>query len=222
MVTTVDKNGWITNDAGIVAAPRPMIEHATMTSVRGIIVHQTGSSSADSSLNSYKNAGAAGAHFLIDKDGTTYQVASMYKITWHVGKLKAKCLESHTCSPQEIKASKPFNPSKLNKVEMVKSVPLRFPANNDAIGIEIVGKCVLDPKWIKPGMTADQISQLTDAHGVYETVTPAQNKALQQLVSKIQEGLAMSDEDKAQIYPHSQVSWKNVTEGTTAQWPGKQ
>jgi len=101
---------------------------------------------------------------------------------------------------------------------MVKSVPLRFPSNEDSVGIEIVGLCNLDPKWIKPRITPDQISKLTDAHGVYDTVTPAQNRALQQLISKIQTGLAMPDADKDQIYPHSQVSWKNTTEGTTAQW----
>jgi len=113
---TVGKDGWF-SDAGIKRAPRPMIEHGAMTAatIRGIIVHQTGSGSAASTLSSYQRAGANGAHFLIDKDGTTYQVASMFKKSWHVGKLRAKCLEIHTCSPQEVKATKPFSaPKSIN------------------------------------------------------------------------------------------------------------
>ena len=66
---TVDKDGWFANDASIRREPRPTIEHGAMKSVRGIIVHQTGSSTAAGTLSSYKNAGANGAHFLIDKDG---------------------------------------------------------------------------------------------------------------------------------------------------------
>ena len=92
---TVDKDGWFVNDASIRREPRPAIEHGAMKSIRGVIVHQTGSSTAAGTLSSYQRANANGAHFLIDKDGTTYQVASMYRKTWHVGKLQAKCLEAH-------------------------------------------------------------------------------------------------------------------------------
>lgn len=53
-------------------------------------------------------------------------------------------LGRHTCGDAEIKATKPFSASKINNIEMHKSVPLRFPANNDSVGI--VGLCVLDAK----------------------------------------------------------------------------
>jgi N-acetyl-anhydromuramyl-L-alanine amidase AmpD len=56
-----------------------------MTHVQGIIVHQTGSPTARSTLNGYGVARANGAHFLIDKDGTIYQTASVLKQTAHVG-----------------------------------------------------------------------------------------------------------------------------------------
>lgn len=221
MPITIDKNGWINGDATIRKAHRPMIEHGPMTSVSGIIVHQTGSGNAASVLDSYNHPGASGAHFLIDKDGTTYQVASVHRKTWHVGRLKAKCLESYSCSAIEMKAIKSFDVSKINKLEMAKSVPARFPSNSDAIGIELVGLCVLDPRYIKPGMTSDQIQKLTDRYGVYEMVTPLQNVALRRLIERIQTALGMSARDKAEIYPHSEVSWKNRTEATIAQWPGK-
>lgn len=226
---TVDKDGWFANDASIKREPRPMIEHGAMKSIRGIIVHQTGGATADATLNSYKNAGANGAHFLIDKDGTTYQVASMYRKTWHVGKLQAKCREMHTCSPTELMAlDKAKGATATNKLEMTKTVPGRFPSNNDSVGIELVGLCVLDPKYLQqvsPNLSASdraaKIGKLTAQYGVFETVTSQQNMALQQLISKIQTGLAMPDEDKDQIFSHPQASYKNPTEASTAQWQGK-
>lgn len=48
-----------------------LIEHAGLPVGRGIIVHQTGGATASSALDSDKKAGANGAHFLIDKDGTS-------------------------------------------------------------------------------------------------------------------------------------------------------
>ena len=49
---------------------------------------------------------------------------------------------------------------------MRKAVPVRFPANNDSVGIELVGECVLDPNLIKPGMNAQQIDALRARHRV--------------------------------------------------------
>jgi len=228
VANAVDKNGWFANDANIQRAPRPMIEHGEMKSIRGIIVHQTGGATANATLNSYKNAGANGAHFLIDKDGTTYQVASMYRKTWHVGRLQAKCIAAHVCSPAEVKAIAKGNYKAIDKIEMAKTVPSRFPANNDAIGIELVGLCVLDPKYlnqVSPNLSAAEkaakIDKLTAQYGVFETVTPQQNSALQQLILKIQTGLAMPGKDKDQIFSHPQASYKNATEASTAQWQGK-
>src|SRR5260221_2436758 len=51
----------------------PTIERGEMKEIHGIIVHQTGGSTAQSSIDSYKNPSANGAHFLIEKDGTIYQ-----------------------------------------------------------------------------------------------------------------------------------------------------
>jgi len=63
----------------------------------------SGGSTAASSLSSYENAGASGARFFIDRDGTVYQTASMHKKTWHVGKLKAV---EQRCTPVELAALK--------------------------------------------------------------------------------------------------------------------
>lgn len=88
------------------------IERGEMKYVSGIIVHQTDSYTATSSLNSYQNPDANGAHFLIDKDGTIYQTASVYKQTWHVGRLKARCLMESRCTATELSMLKTYNPAR--------------------------------------------------------------------------------------------------------------
>src|ERR1035438_9173041 len=76
----VDFAGYV-RDPKVTLAIRPRIEHGQMGHIIGIIVHQTGSSTAKSSLDSYLLEGANGAHFLIDKDGTIYQTASLFRAT---------------------------------------------------------------------------------------------------------------------------------------------
>ena len=55
----------------------PKIERMEMPKVNGLIIHQTQSPSVNSTLNSYAQDKANGTHFLIDKDGTIYQTASL-------------------------------------------------------------------------------------------------------------------------------------------------
>ena len=177
------------------------IERGPMAVVHGIIVHQTGGSTAQSSLDSYKSKGANGAHFLIDKDGTIYQTASLHQRTWHVGKLKARCLIEQTCSAAEIKAYAKFDPGSMNKRESVKAVPTRFPSNEDSVGIEVVGSTLPTAK------AGDQ--------PVYETVTDAQNLSLKWLIGELARLLAVP---LTEVFRHPQVSWKNTTEASTAKW----
>jgi N-acetyl-anhydromuramyl-L-alanine amidase AmpD len=214
-VTKITADGMLIA-AGVLNARRPPIEKGPMKHVRGIIVHQSDSSTAQATLNSYLHAGN-GAHFLIDKDGTIYQTASLLKKTWHVGKLKAKCFETHTCSAAEVKIG-PTKHSAIYRIEMRKSVPNRFPSNEDSIGIELVGRCILDPKLINEGMSTEQIERLRADKGVYETVTPAQNLALGRLISELQTVLIIPVDE---VYPHPRVSAKNATEASTAQWAGR-
>ena len=78
------------------------IERGSMPHVHGIVVHQTDGATAKSALDHYKRPAPNGAHFLIDKDGTTYQTASLFKQTRHVGKLKARCLLKKVRTPTEL------------------------------------------------------------------------------------------------------------------------
>jgi len=190
----LDKDGMV-QDPKVRAARQSTIERGDMTKVNGIIVHQTGGSTAASSLSSYKNAGASGAHFLIERDGTVYQTASMYKKTWHVGKLRARCLVEQRCTPVELAALKKFNPTAENKQEKAKQVPDRYPSNDDSVGIELVGKVL--------------------ANGTYEAVTAAQNTSLRWLVSEIQTTLSVP---VTEVFRHPEVSRKNPTEAQSAKW----
>jgi len=198
----IDKRGVVV-DTRIVKAISPTIERGSMTVIRGIIVHQTGAATAQSSLESYKRAGANGAHFLIDKDGTIYQTASVKKKTWHIGKLKSRCVLEVKCSMEEKKLNTKFNPSLESKREMKKSVPDRFPSNQDAIGIELVGEAL-------PRGTSIPEEQKT-----YEPVTEAQNKGLGWLVRELAVTLNLP---LTEVFRHPTVSRKNPSEASTARW----
>jgi hypothetical protein len=161
----VDSHGYVLN-ARVQRTPRPLIERGVLQRISGIIVHQTGGASGASSLSSYTMQNATGAHFLIDKDGTIYQTASLFRQTWHVGRLRARCVAEYRCSPAELQALKSFSPRTEHRMEMAKQVPQRYPSDEDSIGIEIVG-AVVAGKGQNP---AEQ--------GVYETVNEQQNTSL--------------------------------------------
>lgn len=184
-------------DLKITNARSKSLEKGEMKKISGIIVHQTGAATAKSTLESYKRATANGAHFLIDKDGTIYQTASIYKQTWHVGKLKARCLVEKRCRPVDVELLKKFNPARENAEELKKSVPDRYPSNQDSIGIEIVGAVV--------GQHPE----------VFEAVSKQQNVSLQWLVTQL---LATLQIKSTEVFRHPEVSRKNITEASTAQW----
>jgi N-acetyl-anhydromuramyl-L-alanine amidase AmpD len=198
----VDTQGYVLN-ARVQRAPRPLIERGVLQRISGILVHQTGGASGASSLSSYTMQNATGAHFLIDKDGTIYQTASLFRQTWHVGRLRARCVAELRCSPTELQALKHFSPKTEHRMEMEKQVPQRYPSNEDSVGIEIVG-AVVAGKGQNP---AEQ--------GVYETVNERQNASLRWLIAELTStfGVPMSE-----IFRHPVVSRKNPTEAESALW----
>ena len=140
---------------------------------------------------------------MIDKDGTVYQAASVFQSTWHVGPLRARCLAEHRCTPVEMQALRKFSPSGENRREMAKSVPDRYPSNQDAIGIELVG------------LALPRGPHVANKDQVYETVTTQQNGSLKWLVLGLSRGLGVS---MTEVFRHPTVSRKNETEASTAQW----
>ncbi len=177
------------------------IEKKPMNKVQGVIVHQTGGPTAKSAFNSYKS-GKSGAHFLIDKNGDIYQTASLKKQTWHVGKLKPRCLVEMRCTPTELSQLKKFDPSATHRREIVKSVPFRFPSNQDSVGVEIVGQAL-------------PVNESDHDKRTYETLTKEQSDSLKWLIQELRFSLKVP---LSEIFRHPTVSYKNKTEAATASW----
>jgi len=200
MASTIDKQGMVI-DSRIRLQRYPGIEHGNLTAVHAIVVHQTDGSSAQAAFDSYLT-GLNGAHFLIDKDGTIYQTASLNKRCYHVGRLiRSKCLtiDKKTCDSKSMAAilamSWAAQINALNKHERAKNYPERYPINSDSIGIELVGQ---------------HLDRQT-----FESVTAEQNVSLQWLVSELFQLFSLTSDD---VYRHPEVSYKNPGEGKTAQW----
>ncbi len=216
----IDGNGMVYGNARIQPRRFFIIERGPMVSIAGIIVHQTGSSSAQSTFGSYRIANAKGAHFLIDKNGVIYQTASVLQRTNHVGQLRARCLVEMRCQAAEFRITAQFPEKKLvdrmHRIEMQKSVPLRYPSNTDSLGIEIVGRPELPPgKRPPPDATPRQREIYFNENAVYEAATVAQNMSLQWLVAELTSSLSLPE---GEVHRHSQVSRKNPTEAITAAW----
>lgn len=212
---TIDTQGMV-SDARVKPRRFPTIERGKLTTISGIIIHQTGGASEQSAFQSYKNPMANGAHFLIAKDGEIFQTASLLSKTNHVGKLRARCIVEHSCSASELIFLKKASSTPRNKAEMKKSVPGRYPSNQDSIGIEIVGQAALPPgKSYPANSTDDQKRVFLDNNGVYESVTAAQNLSLKWLVNELIQSLKIPDKE---VHRHPDVSQKNPTEASTAKW----
>jgi N-acetyl-anhydromuramyl-L-alanine amidase AmpD len=204
-----DPGALVIDSAGVVQDPlvkaqiSPAIEHGAMAHVNGIIVHQTGGATARSALDSYKRAGANGAHFLIDKDGTIYQTASVFKVTHHVGQLKSRCMAQMSCTATELKVLKGLHVGKpIGRVEAAKPWPDRYPGNADAIGIEMVGQAV-------------PLTEPNPDKRVYEPLTEQQQQSFSWLLNGLTATLNVA---MTEVFTHPTVSWKNASEGASAKW----
>ncbi|MFY2090295.1 N-acetylmuramoyl-L-alanine amidase [Achromobacter xylosoxidans] len=202
----INKEGEVLNPRIRLARSLPL-EHGPMEKVNGIIVHQTGAPSARSTLNSYTQPRASGAHFLIDRDGTIYQTASVYRRTWHVGALRARCLVRHSCSPAELKTYNDLMKHRgwaiaIGKLEAKKAPPDRYPSNVDSIGIELVGD-------------ATPHNSPKDKLVHYQAATPAQNSSLSWLIGELKSSMNVP---MTEIFRHPEVSYKNSHEAESARW----
>lgn len=144
-MSSIDKDGMLI-DPKVILRRFKHLEHGKIIAIKGIVIHQTDSSNAHSSFNSYASS-ANGAHFLIAKDGLIYQTASLKMRCYHIGRLiKSKCLEIDKNKCKDLNFAKIMAMSwsqkikAIDKIERQKTYPDRFPVNSDSIGIEIVGK----------------------------------------------------------------------------------
>ncbi len=192
------------------------LSHGPLAAINAIIVHQTDSFTAASTLAGYArdaaetnkgNRGGVGAHFLIDKDGTIYQTADISKRCWHIAPIRSRCYEMHTCSPAEtgrysamsrLRPYKKMFVTPMDRTESKKQYPARYPDNADSIGIEIAGKHLGDEK-----------------SNTYEKPTEAQQASLHWLVTQLLDAYGLTTTD---VYRHPQVSYKNEGEAKDAAW----
>lgn len=177
------------------------LEHGRLDKVVALVLHQTDSSTAQQTFNSYISS-QHGAHFLVDKNGQIYQTASLLMRCYHVGKhIRSKCLEIDKPSCDSAAMAKMLAMSFSNHVkaidahERAKSYPLRYPVNGDSIGIEIVGKSIDDK--------------------TYEKITSEQNTSVQWLTGELYSHFSISSSD---VYRHPEVSYKNRGEAASAVW----
>lgn len=200
MLTIV--NG-VVRDSRIKVELIPAIAHGPLGSIHAIIVHQTGSSTAEGTLAGYRTeAKGTGTHFLIDRDGTVYQTVALTQKCWHIGPIKSRCFEEHVCSAEELKTYNGYIKRgfstfvrKAAADELKKAYPRRYPDNSDAIGIELVAQAV--------------------GANDYEAVTPEQQRSLDWLIPHLLESLQLTRGD---IYRHPAVSRKNPGEAASAKF----
>ena len=186
----VDKDGYLTMD-GVTKKPIAALEQGALKDVNAVVLHRTDSTKAQSAFDSFKTG--VGTHFLIDKDGTIYQTASLNQLTYHVGKIRARCQVENTCSPQEAKTldAMGFAPKKIHDHEAKKPYPDRYPTNSDSVGIEVVAD--YNPKT-----------------GKWEEPTPQQKAAIAKLVGNLQQTYGLNNAD---VYQHDTISYKTAGEG---------
>jgi|GEM_PF-687290 len=189
-----------TNNYGMIQDPKittmriPELEQGPINKkVNGIVLHRTDSKNAKSVLTSFKNG--IGTHFLVTKNGTIYQTASLNQYTYHIGKIKSACYESKTCSTEEEKKIKGYgwNPTAVHLNEYGKDPSLRYPINEDGIGIEVVGKYNKSRKSWEP-LTNQQISSVTHLMNLLKSKYSLEN---------------------SNVYTHEKISYKTAGEGQT-------
>jgi len=208
------------DNTGMISDPRvrPMrflqIERGPLTQVKGIVVHQTDASTKEATFQSYQRRNAMGAHFLIDKDGMIYETASLHRVTNHIGALRPRCLAELSCKPADFAGVRKGGP--MHRIEIRKPLPLRYPVNAEAVGIELVGRSSLPPGFTPPPQWRDASAEkLRGEFGIYEQPTAPQNHSLKWLVNELVDALQVS---RAEVFRHPTVSFKNRSEAGGATW----
>ncbi|MCL2165228.1 MAG: N-acetylmuramoyl-L-alanine amidase [Oscillospiraceae bacterium] len=223
----IDKDGFLTTGKVIrkdsYNGHSFKFSYGEMTKVNGIVVHQTADTeTAEHTLNGYTSS-KTGAQFLIDKDGTIYQTASLYVISRHVGHIRARCLREMTCPQVELDAGlKVWNErswvnkgaAKSHENEKNKEFPDRFPKNEDSIGIECVGKAW---KYDKQGKKLkDQKQSVPDKQIIFDPLTDKQVESLDWLLRHLSEKFEVPF---SEIYRHPEIAFKIALEAKSAEKP---
>lgn len=208
--------GGYLSDSRVTFALRHKIEHEmrALNKIVAIVIHQTNSDTAYSALQQWQKS-PLGAHFLIDRggaeykengrieksiDGKIYQTADITRVCRHVGKIRSRCLATLSCvvAPNQKQSqsaeAKTRGEGKLSRYEHKKTYPLRYPTNDDSIGIEIVTR--------------------SEQNRCYPDPTRAQAESALWLIEQLMRELPVIGQDG--IFAHGEISYKDEarSEGT--------
>jgi N-acetyl-anhydromuramyl-L-alanine amidase AmpD len=185
---SVDDKGYVQN-AKFVHKPIAALEKGAITGPKAVVLHRTDSNTLESALQSFQKG--IGTHFIVDKDGTVTQTASLLKKTAHVGKIKSRCYEAGTCAADEKKKIKGWGwaPDKVYNHEKAKAYPDRYPMNEDSVGIEVVAK---------------------NNKGTWDAATAAQLASIAAILNILKDTYGIGEAD---IYEHDKISYKTAGEG---------
>lgn len=184
----VDAKGYVQN-AGFVFKPIAALEKGAISGPKAVVLHRTDSRAIASPLKSFERG--IGTHFIVDKDGTIYQTASLLNKTFHVGKIKSKCFANGSCPIDEMKMLKSWGwaHERVYDHEKIKAYPVRYPMNEDSVGIETV----------------------SDHDGKsWETATSAQSTSIRLIIQILKNEYGLGNAD---IYEHDEISYKTPGEG---------
>lgn len=184
----VDAQGYVQN-AGFIFKPISVLEVGTITGPVALVLHRTVSSTSASVFQAFQSG--IGTHFVVDKDGTVYQAASLFKRTQHVGRIRSRCKEERSCAAAERVALKKMSIGATYGHEKAKSYPARYPMNEDSVGIETV-------------------ANYDRATKTWEAATSSQSASIRLLVGILKDEYGLSDAD---IYEHDKIAYKTPGEG---------
>lgn len=198
---TVGVDGFLV-DPKIIHTPIAKIEHGVMAQVNGIVLHRTESSTAASTLSTWRTRpDGTGAHFLIDIDGAVHQAVSVNRQAWHVGAVRSRGEVEGTISStdqRELDAARGAAPEwraaavrAVSRVESTRPYPERYPTNADSVGIEVVGR-------------------YNAATSTWDSPTAAQAESIRRLVDTLQKNFGLTNHD---VYQHDVISRKTPGEG---------
>ncbi|MCC8378815.1 MULTISPECIES: N-acetylmuramoyl-L-alanine amidase [unclassified Xenorhabdus] len=191
----VNEDGFFKN-TDIIQDHVTALEKGNIKTVNAIVLHRTDSYTMSSAIASFRTI-KLGTHFIVDKDGTIKQTASLNKITEHVGKIKSKCKEEGVCKNDAERKkiiSWGWKPSKITAYERLKSYPDRYPTSSDSIGIEVVAK------YEKP----------KNGEPYYQEATEQQKESIKKLVNLLKCKYNLKNGD---IYEHDKIAYKTKGEG---------
>lgn len=192
-------------------------DRTSSESVEYIVLHQTGSSTVESTLNTYdkriKNKEHVGAHYLVGKEGETFSTISDEKVVFHVrGNKDASIVNANSIGIEHVGMPHAITPP------ILKPKDKGFEMSDVRTQIKALN---LSPK-LKARIlsnTDTALYTLLKANGwnIYEDITGAQKRATLRLIVHLMRKYNLRDAkgnmDLSKIKAHEEADKKTIGEG---------